>query len=180
MTYFCLVLIAQTPARVKKPDSPSVVEWKAMLPRIESILEESPCPRRPSYGVVDAFGTKGNELSVALVDACQGGAYTDEIVAFRLEHGQPVLAEFRDAKGKHVANSFLNGASVMHSVDIRLVPEKKAIYDMSADSDRNGRPAAKCNVKAYVWNAGSRTFDLDSQLSKSAGQEYCRRMRAGK
>lgn len=178
MVLFCHVSMGQTASRVQKPDSPAVTEWKAKLPQIERILENFPCGRHVSYAVVDAFGTKGNELSVALVDSCQDGAYTQSVVAFRLEHGEPVLAKFRDAKGKQVENSFLRGASVMNSVDVKLVPEKHAIYDMYAGSDPEGRPAAKCGVKAYVWNTHSRTFDLDLQLSKAAGQEYCLSLRS--
>jgi hypothetical protein len=175
--FFCQTPFGQTAARVRKPDTPAVIEWKAMLPQIERILEGFPCGRHLSYAVVDAFGTKADKLSVALVDSCQDGAYTQSVVAFRLEHGKPVLAKFRDANRKHVENAFLNGASVMNSADVKLAPEKKAIYDMYAGSDPEGRPAAKCGVRAYVWNGGSGTFDLDTKLSKTAGVEYCRSLR---
>jgi hypothetical protein len=174
-------LSPQTP-RPRNPDSPAVVQWKARTPAIEKALsrDESLVVAESPVVVVDAFGESYDELSVVLVDCCRGGAYSDAIVALRLEAGQPVLAKFRDAKGKHVENGFLIGASVMHSVDVKLVPEKKAIYDMYSESHPDGRPAAKCGVKAYVWNSKSRTFDLDTRLSQTAGVEYCRSLRENK
>ena len=48
----------------------------------------------------------------------------------------------------------------MHSVNVKLVAEKKAIYDFFADNDAEGKPA-ECGVKAYVWNARNMTFDLN-------------------
>ena len=172
-------LSPQTP-RPRNPDSPAVVQWKARTPAIEKALsrDESLVVAESPVVVVDAFGESYDELSVVLVDCCRGGAYSDAIVALRLEAGQPVLAKFRDAKGKHVENGFLIGASVMHSVDVKLVPEKKAIYDMYSDSHPDGRPAAKCGVKAYVWNSKSRTFDLDTRLSPTASEDYCRSLRS--
>jgi hypothetical protein len=174
-------LSPQTP-RPRNPDSPAVVHWKARTPAIEKALsrDESLVVAESPVVFVYSFGESNDELSVVLVDCCRGGAYSDAIVALRLEAGQPVLAKFRDAKGKHVENGFLIGASVMHSVDVKLVPEKKAIYDMYSDSHPDGRPAAKCGVKAYVWNSKSRTFDMDTRLSQTASAEYCRSLRENK
>jgi hypothetical protein len=173
-------LSAQVSSRPRKPDSPAVVQWKARTPAIEKALSRDKFFGVPEWpvAVVDAFGGSDDKLSVVLVVCGHGGAYSDAIVALRLERGQPVLAKLRDAKGKHVENGFLIGASVMHSVDVKLVPEKKAIYDMYSESDSDGRPAAKCGVKAYVWNSKSRTFDLDTRLSRTASEDYCRSLRS--
>lgn len=170
---------AQTAPRVIKPDGPAVAQWEARASSIQKRLEESDeedCRGAPPAGIVDAFGTSGDSLSVALVDFCGQGAYTDSIVVMRMDHGRPVLAKFRDAKGKYIENSFLSGASVMHAVDVKLVAEKKAVYDSFADNDAEGKPA-QCGVKAYVWNAKTETFDLDLRLSRSASATYCRSLR---
>jgi hypothetical protein len=167
---------AQSPPRAIKPNGPAVAQWEARSSSIQKMLEESDeenCRGAPPAGIVDAFGTSGEALSVALVDFCGRGAYTELIVVMRMDHGKPVLAKFRDAKGKRIENSFLSGASVMHSVDVKLVEAKKAIYDSFADNDAEGKPA-QCGVKAYVWNAKTETFDLDLRLSKTASDEYCR------
>jgi hypothetical protein len=65
------------------------------------------------------------------------------------------------------------GSSVMHPVDVKLVPEKKAIYDVFSDND-GAEQLAKCSVKAYVWNAGAKAFDWNAQLTKRAARSYCR------
>jgi hypothetical protein len=172
----------QVSSRPRNPDSPAVVQWKARTTAIEKALSRDKffCVPEWPVAVVDAFGGSDDKLSAVLVVCGHGGAYSDAIVALRLEAGQPVLAKFRDAKGKHVENGFLIGASVMHSVDVKLVPEKKAIYDMYSESHPDGRPAAKCGVKAYVWNSKSRTFDMDTRLSQTASAEYCRSLRENK
>jgi len=176
--FACEAWSAKT-ARTIKPDSPSLAQWKARASSIQKTLEESDeenCHGAPAAGIVDAFGTSGDALSVALVDFCGPGAYTDSIVAMRMDHGEPVLAKFRDAKGKEVGNGFASDASVMHTVGVKLIAEKKAIYDFFADNDAEGKPA-QCGVKAYVWNARNMTFDQDLRLSKTASAEYCRSLR---
>jgi hypothetical protein len=172
----CGILSAQ---RTIKPDSPALAQWKARLPSVQKTLEESDeenCRGAPPAGIVDAFGTSGDAVSVALVAFCTGGAYTDSITAMRMDQGKPVLARFRDARGKNVEIEFLDGASAMHTVGVKLVAEKKGIYSYFADNDSEGKPA-QCGVKAYVWNGRSRTFDLDPRLSKTASAEYCRSLR---
>jgi hypothetical protein len=178
----CETWNAQTPARTVKPENPAVAEWEGRTSSIQKSLEESDeqnCRGAPPAGIVDAFGVGTDELSVALVNFCGRGAYTDYIVVMRMDRGKPVLAKFRDAKGKKVENGFARGASVMHSVDVKLVPERKAIYDSFANNDAEGRPD-KCGVKAYVWNTRNKTFDLNLPLSKSASEEYCRSLREKK
>ncbi len=123
--------------------------------------------------IVDASDLTDSRLSYALVDFCPGGAYTDWIVAMRLERGQPVLARFRKANGEVLDPEFAQGASVMHSADVTLVPEKKAVYEVFSDNDGAGH-LAKCGAKAYVWNANSKTFDWNAQLTKQATRSYCR------
>jgi hypothetical protein len=177
----CAAGYAQTPARAIKPESPAVAQWSPLVPSIQKTLEESDknCVGGPAPGIVDAFGLSGDALSVALVDFCGRGAYTDAIVVMRRDHGKPVPAKFRDARLKRVENGFANGASAMHTVSVRLVAEKEAVYDSFADSDAEGKPY-KCGVKAYVWNAGTETFDLNLRLSKSASLDYCRSLRENK
>ena len=160
----------------RKPDSPAMVQWKALVPAIRAVLNHSGfnCPGdRMHIEIVDAADPTDSRLSYALVDFCPGGAYTDWIVAMQLERGQPVLARFRKANGEVLDPEFAQGASVMHSVDVKLVPEKKAIYDVFSDNDGAGH-LAKCGAKAYVWNARSKTFDWKAQLTKQATRSYCR------
>ena len=175
----CGTLSAQIAPRTIKLDSPAVVQWKARASSIQKTLEENNeenCRGAPAAGIVDAFDLVSDALSVALVDFCGRGAYTDSITAMRMDHGEPVLARFRDSRGKKVEVEFLDGASAMHTVGVKLVAEKKGIYSYFADNDSEGKPA-QCGVKAYVWNGRHKTFDLNLLLSKTASTEYCRSLR---
>ena len=159
----------------RKPDTPAMVQWKALIPTIRDVLTQSglTCPGdRMNIGIVDAADLTGDGLSYALVDFCPGGAYTDWIVAMQMEQGKPVPARFRKANGEALDVGFGQGASVMHTVDAKLVPEKQAIYDMFSDNDEAGH-LVKCGVKAYVWNASAKAFDLNAQLTKQASRSYC-------
>jgi hypothetical protein len=158
-----------------KPDTPAMVQWKALIPTIRDVLTQSGlnCPGgRMDIEIVDASDLTGDGLSYALVDFCPGGAYTDWIVAMQMEQDKPVPARFRKANGEVLDVEFLQGASVMHTVDAKLVPEKKAIYDMFSDNDGAGH-LVKCGVKAYVWKASAKAFDLNAQLTKQASRSYC-------
>ncbi|MBS1802307.1 MAG: hypothetical protein JST28_03020 [Acidobacteria bacterium] len=177
----CWELTAQKSTRTLKPDAPAVLEWKTRIALIQKTLEganEERCRGAPAPEIVDAFGLESGPLSVALVDYCSSGAYTDSLFPMILDHGKPVQATFRDIEGKKVHREFVSGASAMHSRSVELAASEKAIFDCFTDNDAQGR-IAECGVKAYVWNAKSRTFDLDNRRSKSASAEYCQRMRAG-
>ena len=178
IVFRCEAWCAQAPPRSIKPNSPAVTQWKAHASKIQKTLEESDekCVGAPAVGIVDAFGLSSDTLSVALVNFCGRGAYTDSLFAMRMDHGKPVLARFRDAHGKRIEVELLSGASARHSVGAKLVPENKAIYSLFVENDSEGKPA-QCGVKAYVWNAKSETFDQDLRLSKAESAEYCRSLR---
>jgi hypothetical protein len=125
----------------RKPDTPAVAQWKAPIPVIQGVLTRSGfnCPGdRINVEIVDASDLSEDGLSYALVDFCPGGAYTDWIVAMQLENGKPVPPRFRNANGEVLDLGFAQGASVMHTVDVKLVPGKKAIHDLFSDNDGAG------------------------------------------
>jgi len=148
----------------QKLDTAEIARWEALTEQIEDSLPANSCPgREPNIGIVNAADFGGD--SVALVDYCPGGAYTDWIIAVRLEAGQPVLAKFRK-NGKFIWMDFASGSSVMHSADVELVPQKRAIYDKHCESISGGK--FSCVVNAYVWNPKLKTFDWDGPLSGQA------------
>ncbi len=152
-------------------------KWRTMLPKIKSILEAqgSSCePGSVRASVLDAADFLGT--SFALIDVCPLGAYTELIDAMRRDGNQPVSARFR--KGRHtVAIGFSRGASVMHGKDVKLVPEKRAIYDISWDNDGTDSAGTvklhKCLVDAYIWNSKAGVFDYDPKLTAQATRSYC-------
>jgi hypothetical protein len=156
-----------------------MAKWQALIPTIERILKHSgdpdPCPgQRMQVHAVDAADFARS--SFALVDYCPGGAYTDWIVAMRLEGGQPVKARFRK-DNRDIGLGFAQGTSVMHGRNVRLVPEKQAIYDFSWDYMGENPSLEECVVNAYIWNTKFKTFDWDAELTKPATGNYCSGMR---
>lgn len=173
---FCQQVTGQDGLRTQKLDDRAIIEWRARIPAIQKTLEsanEESCRGAPAPEIMDALGLRSERLSVALVDYCSSGAYTNSLFPMILAHGKPVQAKFRDTNGKNILHEFLTGASAMHSRSVKLAANEKAIYDCFTDNDGQGKTAV-CGVKAYVWNAESRTFDLNTRLSKSASAEYCR------
>jgi hypothetical protein len=154
-------------------------KWEGLMPKIESMLigQEGMCP--PDWkmhpGPLDSANFAGT--SVALIDICPLGASTELIVAVRLEAGQPVLAHYR--KDNHSADVVLvQGSSAMHGRTVKLVPKKRAIYDVSWENDGEDRVGTirmqSCTAKAYVWNPKTETFDWNRKLTGQATRSYCR------
>jgi hypothetical protein len=175
MTWLLLLitaLLAGTSVAQDKP-TPEKAKWETLAPTIETVLVQqgSTCPGQPiRVGIKDAELLDGN--SVALVDFCPGGAYTDWYVVMRLEDGRPVPAHFRKGNRKIADVGFAEGASVMHGMDVKLVADKSALYGIEWDNDAEMH-LKRCAVTAYFWNAREKTFDLSPSLSKQARASYC-------
>ena len=152
-------------------------KWRAVITKIERTLTKGPNSCEPGTiraVPIDAAQFEGS--SFALVDVCPLGAYTELIDVMRFDANQPVLARSR-RDGHQVAIGFSRGASVMHGKDVKLVPEKHAIYDISWDNDGMDSEGTahleKCAVDAYVWSAKARVFDYDPELTHQATRDYC-------
>jgi hypothetical protein len=173
------VAVGVTQQRPQEPH-PAVTKWQALIPRIKNVLARQghgyECPRQWAIGILDAADfPSADHVSVALVDWCAGGAYTDWVVAMQLENDQPVLSRFRGANGEVLDLGFGQGASVMHGLDVKLVPEKSAIYGMSWDTDECLH-LTSCAVNAYVWNSKDKAFGFDSQLTTQNTESYCQEL----
>jgi hypothetical protein len=180
-----LLLVSTTgmaEAQLNTPHAAAIAKWQALVPAINKVLEEHnlKCndesgPRISVRRIVDAADFSSGD-SVALVDYCNGGAYTIWIVAMNLEDGRPVLAHFRKANGQDKRVDFASGSSVMHSLRAELVLEKNAIYNFHRDLDQTGQEQ-DCGIEAYIWNTKTKPFRLDTELSKHATQSRCHRSR---
>ena len=60
---------------------------------------------------------------------------------------------------------FLQGASARNGEDVKLLPEKHAVYAIHWHADDSGR-LETCKVEAYVWAPESRTFDEDGKVGE--------------
>lgn len=158
-------------------DTAAVAKWHALAPAINTALtRQAPdlCDAGHSnIEIVDAAELHApGGLSVALVDWCQAGAYMDQIVVMQLEDGRPVLSIFKNAHDKVEPDMiFGQGASVMHGADVKLAPEKNAIYDIRWDNDQ--KLHLTCAADAYVWNEKAKDFSLDTELSKRVTRTEC-------
>jgi hypothetical protein len=160
--------------------NPEVAKWRPLIPKIKSLLtrQGDPCP---VYGTqadpIDAADFSGT--SIALIDICPMGAYTESIAIMRLEEGQPVLARFRKANHEVDIES-VRGASVMHGRDINWARENQAIDVISWDNDGLDKAGIvklqRCAVDAYVWNANSKTLDWNAKLTKQTTRNYCQNL----
>lgn len=148
--------------------TPLLAEWRPLIPEIEKVLQQQKlgCSQPMSPSIVDA-AKLADGPDVALVGYCAGGAYSDAIVAMQLENGKPVPAKFGDGPVE-----FLRSASVMHTVDVQLVPEANAIFNLGYGSDGCSH-LLTCRANAYVWNAATKSFNFDAQLTRRARTDYC-------
>ena len=139
-----------TQQQLTKPHAAAIAKWQALVPVIDTVLAKHnlKCHGEWETSIVDAIDISSDDTSIALVDWCNGGAYTDWIIAMNLEGDRPVLSRFRNANHQIEHVEFASGSSVMHSIGVEL-------------------------VKAYVWNKKTRTFRLDIALSKHATQSRC-------
>lgn len=114
-----------------KPKDVAMAKWRVMMPAIENVLNEHDLhcnypggPWKPS--IVDAAEFSSTDhMSVALVDWCNGGAYSDAILTVNLQDGKPVLSRFLNADNQEQRVEFLSGSSVMHSVGAKFVAGKE-------------------------------------------------------
>jgi len=118
----------------------------------------------------------GDGVPEALVYTGDGGASTDFLVLMRIEGGKPVLARFKDAKGKRFDPGFLEGASVTHGIHGNA-PDENAIYLGSHFINDTGTGFSRCSVRAYRWNAETKTFDWNRNLSTQLTRSFCERER---
>jgi hypothetical protein len=147
-----------------------------VLPTVQEIVKKElrgeaggPNPIR-IYQTDDVTGDGKPE---ALIDLGCCGAYANEMTVMRMEGGKPVLALFQANPGRASPMTFLAGASVMHGADVELLPDKRAVFAAHWDRSRDGKGVASCTGEAYRWNAGSESFELDGQLSRSLARDFC-------
>jgi hypothetical protein len=158
-----------------KPHDVAMDKWRSMISAIENVLKEHNLHCDYPGGlwapsIVDAADFSSTDhMSAALVDWCNGGAYSDAILAVNLEDGKPVLSRFLTANDQEQSVGFLSGSSVMHSVGVKLVPGKNALFDSQCDyAESEG--VFHCKVTAYVWNPTARAFKLDMKLGRQSAR----------
>jgi hypothetical protein len=172
-----IVLIIVSPLNVVAQQRKPISEaWKALTPAIDAVLAEDSefksCPKDFRWvEIVQTADVTGDGVDEALVQFCHMGAYTSTRAVMRLKQGKPVLVRVRRKNGSAV--EFLQGASVRHGADAKLLPERNAVYEMCWNTSESG--TTDCGVEAFVWVAKSETFEPRKTLSKDIAKNYCPR-----
>lgn len=169
---FASVVVAQRPLPAKQKQD--VALWKTLQPRIEAELARHQMVCDPASNwkvrVADVVDLTGDGVPEAVVNWCNGGAYTDSLILMRLEKGRPVLARSRIADGNYSFIELAYGSSAMHSVSYEFHPERHAIYLIQYEFkgfDQNNRAFGQAaDVDVCVWNPKTKTFNLNKKLSK--------------
>jgi hypothetical protein len=154
-----------------------------MIPAIREALK-SESGRNPEFGGIEenysirignTANVTGEGASEALVYLGTGGASTDEMTVMRIEHGKPVLVVFMGRDGKVSPMVFAEGASVMHTNGVDLLPREHSIYAIHYNYSSNGK-LDQCEGEAYTWNSHAKTFDYNLSLTKKITQTSCRQV----
>jgi hypothetical protein len=160
----------------------SLADWQSMIPAIREVLKaqfpdervEGPTPMgilRPGH-VADITG---DGVSEALVSFGVGGASTSQLTLLRIDGDKPVVARFKDRAGKFGPMVFVEGASVMHTDDVDLMPQEHSLYAIHYNYGANGK-LHQCGGEAFTWNRHSKTFDYNPALTNRLTKIKCRQV----
>lgn len=171
-------------AQRKLDSTPEAVYWKTLTPAIQAVLDEAlealppnACAKKRRWiYIAEAADVTGDGVPEALVQYCHMGAYTSDVTLMRLEGDKPVMARFRGKDAKVVQPYFLQGASARNGEDVKLLPEKHAVYAIHWHADDSGR-LETCKVEAYVWGPESRTFDEDGKVGEQTAKSACEQVK---
>lgn len=170
-----LLLSSVSPAQKDRQSARQNVDWKALIPKLQQVLGDKCFEEQRWIEVVQTGDVNGDGVPEALVQFCHMGAYTSEATVLQLDNGKPVLSKFRDQNRKPIFPTFLQGASVRNGEDVKLAPERRAVYAIHWHTDDEGA-LETCTVEAYVWSAKTSTFDYDAGVSKEIEKQERERL----
>lgn len=158
--------------------APPPVDWKALTPQIQEVLGDTynMCNRYSRItDLIQSGDITGDGVLTAIVAYCRTDAYTSNVALMRIEEGKPVLARFRDAKGKPFHPTFQTGATIKSGEGVKLLRARQAVYDIQWHIDK-AMKMDNCAVQAYVWTPANGTFDENAAVSKEIGSSECARL----
>lgn len=177
-------MYAQRAALNQRPNVISNTEWKRIAPAVSKLAQDEEI-KLPGGGfseprLMASVYMTGDHVATALIDLGGMGASTDAVVVIRIEQGKPMLARFLKRDGSVATkNLFLDGASVMHSDEVRLLAEKSAVYTLSTTKSEDGNQIKTCKVNEYRWRARASAFVEDYTLVRELRRRYCGSAKAG-
>lgn len=179
-----VALMLRRPAIAPRPLPQPTVDWQAMIPAIREVLKSESGRNFEFRGIEEDYPIRiektadltGQGALEALVYLGTGGASTDEMTLMRIEHDKPVLGLFRDRDGKVSPMVFLEGASVMHTNLVDLLPRKHSIYAIYYNYSSTNGKLDQCGGEAYTWNSHAKTFDYNLRLTNKITRTSCRQV----
>ena len=159
---------------VSKSSAAARAEWKELMHAVaEAVTAQRGCTADESQlTILDAAIFSKHGPSVALIGGCHGNAKQDALIAMRLEAGQPVFVEFRDADGAPVTPELYRRSTATSIDDTQLSPHTKSIATTSDRRNDHGQ-ALGCSARVYVWNSRTNTFNWGSRRTKLANRASC-------
>ena len=190
-----LFILAITPvihaqnATTPGPAPHTLADWQRIMPAVrEALKRQFPDERLDVYpaqptGILRAGGVAdvtGDGVPEAIVAFGIGGASTSQVTVMRIQDGNPVVALFKDRAGKTSPMVWADGASVMHTDGVNLLPREHAVFAIHYNYGSSGK-LHQCGGEAYTWHSQSETFDYNSALTKKLTKTTCRQVpkRAG-
>jgi hypothetical protein len=61
----------------------------------------------------------------------------------------------------------------MHSDEVRLLAEQRAVYTLSTTENEDGNQIKSCKVNAYCWRPTVRAFVEDDELAGQLRRRFC-------
>ena len=125
--------------------------------------------------IAQTIDTNGDSIPEALVDLQTGGAYTEYYAICQLENGKLNVANFKDKNALFSQMFFSKGASVQHEVKLSFADDGKGnhvIYQYTIDKSASDPTVTdKITVEAYRWNAATKLYEYNEELSIGFEQE---------
>jgi hypothetical protein len=130
---------------------------------------------RGEPSIAQTIDINGDSIPEALVDLRTGGAYTEYYAICQLENGRLNVANFKDRDALFSQMFFSKGASVQHEVKLSFANDGKGnsvVYQYTIDKSASDPTVTdKITVEAYRWNAATKLYEYDEELSIEFEQE---------
>jgi len=153
------------------------INWESLILKIRTVLTPTflgvKVEEFRPLNIYKESDITGDGVFEALVDLGTGGAYTDNLTLFRMENGNPVVAQFKGQDGKISPLIFINGASVRNGASTDFLPSDNAIYSVIWTTDDSGK-INNCETMAYQWNYQEKTFNYSSAISDKVKADFCK------
>ncbi len=157
---------------IPEPQEEKQVDWQTHLPRIQQIIDSENIDSlaRPAQ-IVKEINLTDDGIPEVIVDVGAGGAYTALFEIYMIENGVPVHVKTRMSDNTIGYAGFNVGASACNQVDYKVFPADQTFYTVEEGHCEDSEPDIDyCRLAAYKWNAGTKLFEYDRDLSGSMAQ----------